>query len=408
MEIPGRKSMSSSYDLAIAGGGLSGAALAINMVQHGARVLVIERETKFKDRVRGEVMFPWGYAEAHALGVAKRLAEAGGHHLNWVETYVASGLVENREVIPSTIHQLPFLACYHPAMQESLLNAAASAGATVRRGAAVREVRPGAPLAMVIEEDGRVETISARLVVGAEGRSSVVRTSARFPVQRDLDDMMIAGILLENVPAAEDTLQGVYNFALGHLVVVGPQGGGRVRMYLCYHDATQARYQGPGDLARFVDGCKKSGARAALFDGVKQIGPLATFPCAHRWVDHPYRDGVALLGDSATSSDPTWGQGLSLTMRDARVLRDHLMRSDDWDAAGHAYASEHDGYSGRLHTFHQWMTAMYLATGPDADARRARAMPLIAQDPSRQPDALFVGPDLPVDEAARKRFFAED
>jgi 2-polyprenyl-6-methoxyphenol hydroxylase-like FAD-dependent oxidoreductase len=117
---------------------------------------------------------------------------------------------------------------------------------------------------------------------------------------------------------------------------------------------------------------------------------------------------VALVGDSAASSDPTWGQGLSLTLRDARVLRDHLMRTDDWDAAGHAYAEEHDGYAGRLHTFHQWMSAMYLATGPDADARRARAMPLIAQDPSRQPDALFVGPDLPVDEAARKRFFGED
>jgi 2-polyprenyl-6-methoxyphenol hydroxylase-like FAD-dependent oxidoreductase len=236
----------------------------------------------------------------------------------------------------------------------------------------------------------------------------VVRSSARFPVQRDLDDMMIAGILLENVPAAEDTLQGIYNFAFGHLVVVGPQGGGRVRMYLCYHDGTQARYQGPGDLDRFIDGCKKSGASAALFDGAKQIGPLATFPCAHRWVDHPYRDGVALIGDSATSSDPAWGQGLSLTLRDARVLRDHLMRSDDWDAAGHAYADDHDGYSGRLHTFHQWMTEMYLATGPDADARRTRAMPLIAKDPSRQPDALFVGPDLPVDEAARKRFFGED
>ncbi len=114
------------------------------------------------------------------------------------------------------------------------------------------------------------------------------------------------------------------------------------------------------------------------------------------------------LGDSATSSDPTRGQGLSLTLRDARVLRDHLMRTDDWDAAGHAYADEHDGYAGRMHTFHQWITAMYLATGPDADARRARAMPLIAEDPSRQPDSIFSGPDLPADEAARKRFFGED
>lgn len=400
--------MSTTYDVAIAGGGLGGATLAKNMAEQGARVLVIEHERQFKDRVRGEAMFPWGYAEVEALGAADCLAEAGRHHLNWIDTYVASHRVEHREVVPSTKHRLPFLTCYHPAMQESLLKAAAAAGATVRRGAAVREVKPGAPPEMVIDENGRAETITARLVVGAEGRSSVVRSSAHFTVQRDPEDMMIAGILLENVPADEDTLQGIYNFALGQLAIIIPQGGGRARVYLCYHDATQARFQGPGDVTRFFDGCKKTGANAALFEDVKPIGPLATFSCAHSWVDHPHRDGVALVGDSATSSDPTWGQGLSLTLRDARVLRDHLMRAGDWNAAGHAYAGEHDGYAGRMHTFHQWMTAMYLAMGPEADARRARAMPLIGQDPSRQPDALFVGPDLPLDEAVRKRFFGED
>ena len=209
--------MSTAYDVAIAGGGLGSAALAKNMAEQGAKVLVIEHEHQFKDRVRGEVMFPWGYAEARALGVADCLAEAGGHPLNWLDTYVASDLVEHREVIPSTTHQLPFLACYHPAMQESLLKAAAAAGATVRRGAAVREVRPGAPAEMEIEEDRRLETITARLVVGAEGRSSLVRSSARFPVLRDPEDMMIAGVLLENVPAAEDTLQGIYNLSLIHI-----------------------------------------------------------------------------------------------------------------------------------------------------------------------------------------------
>jgi len=404
--------MSTTYDLAIAGGGLGGAALAVNMVQRGVKVLVVEREREFKDRVRGEAMFPWGYAEAHALGVARCLAEAGRHHLNWIDTYVLGDRVERREVIPSTKHKLPFLTCYHPAMQESLLKAAAVAGVTVRRGAAVREVRPsarpGASPEMVIVENGSTETISARLVVGAEGRSSVARSSARFTVQRDPEDLMIAGILLENVPAAEDTLQGIYNFALGQIAIVIPQGGGRVRIYLCYHDATQARFQGPGDVGRFFDGCRKTGANAALFEGVRQAGPLATFSSAHSWVDHPFRDGVALVGDSASSSDPTWGQGLSLTLRDARVLRDHLMSTDDWNAAGHAYADEHCGYAGRLHTFHQWMSAMYLGMGPEADARRARAMPLIGADPTRQPDALFVGPDLPMDETVRQRFFGED
>jgi 2-polyprenyl-6-methoxyphenol hydroxylase-like FAD-dependent oxidoreductase len=42
------------YDLAIIGGGLGGAALAAAMARRGSRVLVVEREEAFKDRVRGE------------------------------------------------------------------------------------------------------------------------------------------------------------------------------------------------------------------------------------------------------------------------------------------------------------------------------------------------------------------
>jgi len=55
-----------------------------------------------------------------------------------------------------------------------------------------------------------------------------------------------------------------------------------------------------------------------------------------------------------------------------------------------------------------WFTEFYLETGPQANARRARALPLIAQDPSRQPDTAYSRPDHPVNEAIKKRFFAED
>lgn len=399
--------MSTNYDVAVAGGGLGGAALARSLAEHGVKVLLIEHERQFKDRVRGEMMFPWGYAEARALGVAESMNDAGGHEIHWVDSYVVKERVFHREVVPTTPQQLPCLAFYHPAMQESLLGAAVAAGAALRRGASVREVRPGAVPEMVIEENGHTETISARLVVGAEGRSSVARSSAHFPLRRDPEDLMVAGVLIENVPAAEDTAEAVYHFGMGTLVVIIPQGGGRMRMYLCYHDGARERFQGPADFPRFIEGCITTGAKDEWFANARQAGPLATFSGAHRWVDHPYRDGVALLGDSATSSDPSHGQGLSLTLRDARVLRDHLLASEDWDAAGHAYAAEHDGYANRLHTFNQWFAEMYLATGPEADARRARAMPLIAEDPRRQPDSLFSGPDMPADETARKRFFAE-
>jgi flavin-dependent dehydrogenase len=39
------------YDLIIVGGGLAGSSLAIAMTQAGARVLILEREPQFRDRV---------------------------------------------------------------------------------------------------------------------------------------------------------------------------------------------------------------------------------------------------------------------------------------------------------------------------------------------------------------------
>ena len=75
-------------------------------------------------------------------------------------------------------------------------------------------------------------------------------------------------------------------------------------------------------------------------------GPLATFNGADTWVEHPYSNGIALIGDAAATSDPTWGQGMSLTLLDARVLRDALLADDDWNKAADGYAVEHDRYYG--------------------------------------------------------------
>jgi flavin-dependent dehydrogenase len=57
------------YDLIIVGGGLAGSALAKGLAETGARVLVLERERQFRDRVRGEGMHPWGVPEVRALGL---------------------------------------------------------------------------------------------------------------------------------------------------------------------------------------------------------------------------------------------------------------------------------------------------------------------------------------------------
>ena len=190
--------------------------------------------------------------------------------------------------------------------------------------------------------------------------------------------------------------------------IIFPEGNGQVRIYYVCGTHEGIRLPGDKDIPAFIDFCTKVGMPAEYIEGARPSGPLATFEGADNWIEHPYRDGIALIGDAATATDPSWGQGLSLTLRDASVIRDALLANDDWDAAGDAYAAEHDRYVHVLRTVMSWMTSFFYDTGPQGDARRAQSFPKMMEDPTRQPDTLFTGPDHPVDDTMRRRFFGEE
>lgn len=390
------------------GGGLGGASLARALAADGLRVLVLERETAFRDRIRGEQIHPWGLAEAKSLGVYDLLKGTCAHELPWWDMFLGDQQMAHREIAATTPQALPEMSFYHPEMQEILLQGARDAGAEVRRGAQVRDVTPGDLPELVVESDAGGETIRARLVVGADGRNSTTRKSAGFEVRKDPPNRLVAGLLLDQCPAKEDTSHAVINPVLGRLAVVFPQGDGRARCYLVVPDGS-TRFQGEGDVPRFIEESIRTGAPSAHFEGVTPAGPLATFDGRDTWVEHPYKEGVALIGDAAAANDPSFGEGLSLTLRDARLLRDAIKEAenDDWDGACHAYAEAHDRSFRVIHDTTGWFGEFFLSRGAKADARRARALPLIAQDPTRIPDHPFSGPDLPCDETTRKRFFGE-
>jgi len=85
-----------------------------------------------------------------------------------------------------------------------------------------------------------------------------------------------------------------------------------------------------------------------------------------------------------------------------------LLRHNDWDAAGHAYAREHNRYYRALHEGTGWIYQLIYEFGPEADTRRARALPLLAADATRLPDVLFSGPEVPLGPAVRRRMFGEE
>jgi 2-polyprenyl-6-methoxyphenol hydroxylase-like FAD-dependent oxidoreductase len=398
-----------TYDVITVGGGLAGAAVAKGLAERGRKVLVLERETAFRDRVRGEQIHPWGIAELKELGLYDAIMASCGHELPMFTMYSWPVKMVQRDLSLTTPQQSAEVSFYHPAMQQTVLDLAAAAGAEIRRGVRVTRVDPGAPARVTIEnEDGAEETLEARLVVGADGRRSLVRQWAGFETKSDPPGRFIAGVLFEGSQAPADTSHVVFNSQLGRVSALFPQKDGRLRAYLGYPSDDGIRLSGDGHVRRFIDESIACGAPPEYFEGAIAGGPLATFDGTDTWVDHPYRDGVALVGDAAASNDPSYGEGLSLTVRDARMLRDRLLATDDWDAAGHAYAEDHDRSYRVIHEVSRLFTAMFLERGPEADARRGRAFPRFATEPMRVPDHLFSGPDLPYDGSVRARFFAED
>jgi 2-polyprenyl-6-methoxyphenol hydroxylase-like FAD-dependent oxidoreductase len=398
----------SCYDIVTVGGGLGGTALAGAMAARGARTLVLERERRFIDRVRGEVLLSWGVAELRELGLHDDVLRRCGHLLPWLELYFGGAQVQRRDLVQTTVQGAPWLAYYHPAMQEVVLAMAAAAGADVQRGARVRGVTPGSPPRVTYEDDSGGAEVEARLVVGADGRGSLVRRWAGFESKREQPRHLFTGLLFEGHGVPDDASRIYFDSPNGRISLLFPQGGGRVRAYVGHHRAAGPPPAKEYDAARFVAESAAAGVPREWYAGATPGGPLASFDATDSWVEHPYRDGVALIGDAAATSDPTWGQGMSLTLRDARTLRDCLLAGDDWDAGGHAYAQEHDRYAAVVRTVDDWYSRLFVEPGPEADARREAALPLIAADPTRLVDVPSSGPEVPIDDAVRRRFFGED
>jgi 2-polyprenyl-6-methoxyphenol hydroxylase-like FAD-dependent oxidoreductase len=394
----------SSYDLLTIGGGLGGAALATVMAKAGARVLVLEREPKFRDRVRGEFLAPWGVGEAQQLGIVDLLRECG-HNVPSVEM----GLGSPRDLPSTTPQGVPAIGFSHPEMQEALVQAAVRAGAQVRREAVVTAVDSGETPRVQVQRPGSTpETLSARLVVGADGRNSAVRKWARFAVIRDPHPFLFAGVLLTGMAAPHDVGYYCFNPAVAMAAASVYEGENRFRAYLAYPSQGIDRLQGEQALPRFLDYARQATAFPNVYDGALHlIGPLASFSCDEDWVEHPYQNGVALIGDAAATSDPAYGQGLSLTLRDVRTLSETLLSDSQWDNAGNQYASDHRRSFSVIHASCGWLRQVFQEQGPEADERRATALPLIAADPTRIPDHIMSGPELPIDDNVRSRFFGQ-
>src|SRR6266404_2942894 len=236
--------MSEAYDVVNVGGGIAGSALATVLARKGIAVAVLERDLAPADKVRGEYIAPWGVAELKHLGLLDALQTAGGLFATRSIPYDEN--MPGDAALPftfdlSTMHpQAPGSFCMsHPAMCATLAAAAEAAGATYLRGVEEIGVSAGSPPTIAFSHGGVRTQWRPRLVIGADGRHSRVRHQLGFAVLADPPHNLLGGLLVEGVSDWPQDTQVIGTEDQLHFLIF-PQGGDRVRLYLCYDFANKA------------------------------------------------------------------------------------------------------------------------------------------------------------------------
>lgn len=390
-----------AFEVIIIGGGIAGNALAAVLARAGKSVLVLERSTVYRDKVRGEFFQAWGVAEAQRLGLYETLIRSGGiHHTRFVPYDEILDPVDAEAAALALDKILPgvpgTLGVGHPAACEALSSAAAAAGASVRRGISDLDVQPGSAPIVRYRVNGAEHTGRCRLVIGADGRESAVRRRAGIALHTTEPQLLMAGLLVENLrgwPEHKVTI-GTEGDVVFFVV---PQGTGRARLYLLWSCDHRQRFAGPRGPRAFLDSFA-----LACVPGSECIvqatpaGPCATYPMNDTWTDSPVINGLALIGDAAGYSDPHIGQGLSVALRDVRVLSELLLVSEDWSPpALEPYTEERAERMHRLRFCNALQTTLRGQFGPDARERRRRALRLMQAEPplGLWRRAYLAGPD---------------
>jgi 2-polyprenyl-6-methoxyphenol hydroxylase-like FAD-dependent oxidoreductase len=392
-----------AFDVIVVGGGLAGSALAGVLAQSGLGVLVVEREAGFRDRVRGELTWPWGVAEARQLGLAETLQQAGS-----VELPVVQFFEDQRVAVTEPFEGVPMLGFSHPRLQESLFTWAGAQGATTLRPAkAIGFAINGRPTVTVVA-DGRALDFTARLVIGADGKLSAVRRWAGGETQADPEHHRFGGVLVTGLPITGFVLADARTAPVECMWFA--QSAAATRLYLRM-SAERLRESGIdrsfAALATYAAAYMPEGALA----GAEQAGPIGFFPNSNVWASRLAGDGVVLIGDAAGAADPSGGLGTSLLFRDVRELRDLLLSEREWAAAIAEFALRRGRYYEVVRAYDRWMGQLFAEEGAEADRRRAGHARAKKHDPALGGYGLIEaqGPDgLVADDAARRQYFGED
>lgn len=394
---------STHFDVAIAGGGFAGSTIAGVLARGGLQVVVIERERQFRDRIRGEFTWPWGRAEIDRLALLPVFESIGALPLLRMDEYLDGAFNRTIDVIPR-----PGLTFQHAPLQDALLEWAANQGAEIIRPARVVRFEAGNPPALHFEQDDAESTVTARLIVAATGRESQARTWTGGASEIDPEHHRFGGVSIEGASFSDGSL--VLGQHEPEQAMVFHLGARHSRLYLRTFDDLVQQSGVTHSFDTLVD-YVRGWFDSDVLDHARQIGPLGFFPNGNTWATKLTAPGLALIGDTAGSADPSGGHGTSLVFRDVRVLSELLLASEDWSTALERYERQRTDYFGVIRARDHWYGEIAAGRGPEGAQRRARQAKARETDPTLGGFGAieFLGPDgLTPDEEHRHRYFGDD
>lgn len=336
--MPGRTIAAAQYDLAIVGGGMVGASLALALGRSARRVAVIEpvlpgagSQPSFDDRTSAlsngtrrvlETIGAWGGIAAEAAAIGEiQVSDAGRFGATRLDA-AAQGLpalgytVSNRAIGSALWHALRHCP-----------------GVAIIAPARVSAVQYGDTSVQLTLADGSM--LQTQLAVAADGAQSLMRQSAGIEAEFvDYRQVAIVANLQASVPA-----QGIAyeRFTTHGPIALLPRHNGDYTIVWTVATADAAQALALDDAAFCQALQARFGWRVGAFTRVGARASYALSLCRAVRVTAPR---LAVIGNAAQALHPVAGQGFNLGLRDAAVLAE-LVAAAAGDAGDPAVLAEY-------------------------------------------------------------------
>lgn len=307
----------------IVGAGPTGAALALLLVKRGINVTLIEAAKDFNRIFRGEGLMPSGLDALTQMGLSKVLEEIPTRQLNGWE-FIIEGQQLFRVDEPMGAPRPCTLVSQPPLLKALISEAETHDGFEFIQGVAVKDLFwSHERVAGVILSDGR--QLTADLVIGADGRNSILRERAGLKLVRQPKNIDILWFKLAASPqfADDNVFRTIVNKSRIFSIFHGAESG---KLHLAYvisaNEKTDYKQANWAEIFASLSPSWLAEHFRNHADSIESPIKLSVVVgCCPQW----HSPGILLLGDAAHPMSPVRAQGINVALRDVIVAANHLV-----------------------------------------------------------------------------------